>query len=196
MASRLDSRGAADPSEIGSGIRRRRLALGLTLDGLAEASGVSAAMLSEVERGVKNPTVKLAYQIARALGCSLGDLIKEDAAQPVELVRASERRTLVDPESGVERHGLSRGLLERGLEIVQYVLPPGASAGEMAPNRPGIVEHLTVVRGVLELVLGGESHELGPGDSVTYGPQATTEYRTRGPEPCEFLLVSDSSRAG
>jgi len=186
---------ATRPGDIGASIRRRRLALGMTLEALAEASGVSTTMLSEVERAVKNPTVRLAYQIARALRCSLTDLLEEDPGHPVTIVRAAERRTLIDPATAVERHGLSTELLKRGLEVVWYVIPVGQSAGEMAPNRPGILEHLTVVRGTLALRLDQERHSLAKGDSVTYGPQVATEYENGGVEPCEFLLLSDSSRA-
>ena len=186
---------ATRPGDIGTSIRRRRLALEMTLEGLADASGVSTTMLSEVERAVKNPTVRLAYQIARALHCSLTDLLEEDPGHPVAIVLAAERRTLIDPETAVERHGLSTELLKRGLEVVWYVIPVGASAGEMAPNRPGILEHLTVLQGTLTLRLGQERHSLSRGDSVTYGPQVATEYENEGAEPCEFFLLSDSSRS-
>lgn len=186
---------ASHPGDLGPSVRRRRLALGMTLETLADQSGVSTTMLSEVERGIKNPTVRLAYQIALALRCSLTDLLDDSPRPPVALVRAAERRTLVDPETAVQRHGLSTELLKRGLEVVWYVIPVGASAGEMAPNRPGILEHVTVMRGTLTLRLGQERHSLSKGDSVTYGPQVTTEYENRGTEPCEFLLLSDSSRA-
>ena len=135
------------PADIGANVRSRRLALGRTLEQLAEASGVSATMLSEVERSVKNPTVKLAYQIARALDCSLTDLLADESSPPPVLVRAGARRSLVDPESGVERHALSPDMLRRGLELVWYSLPPKASAGEMAANRAGILEHVTVCQG-------------------------------------------------
>jgi XRE family transcriptional regulator, regulator of sulfur utilization len=183
------------PADIGANVRRRRLALGLTLEQLAEASGVSPAMLSEVERSVKNPTVKLAYQVARALGCSLTDLLEDDSAEAPVVVRAADRRTLVDPETGVERHGLSPDLLRRGLELVWYALPPGASAGEMAANRRGIVEHLVVIQGALTVLLGGEPTRLARGDGMTYRPQTTVEYRNAGRAPCAFILLSDSTRA-
>ena len=184
-----------DPADLGANVRRRRLALGQTLDQLADASGVSPTMLSEVERSVKNPTVKLAYQIARALGCALTDLLEDEGAPPPVVVRAADRRSLVDPDSGVERHALSPDMLRRGLEFVWYVLPAGTSAGEMAANRPGIVEHATVIAGTLTLLLGGEPHELGRGDGITYGPQTTVEYRNDGRIRCEFVLLSDSTRA-
>lgn len=188
-------RPASREPDLGATVRRRRLALGLSLEALAEASGVSAAMLSEVERSVKNPTVKLAYQIARALGCSLTELLDEGAPKPPMIVRAPERLALVDPESGVERYSLSPEMLRRGLELVSYTLPPRTSAGEMEPNRAGLLEHVTVTSGTLTIVLGGTSHELQTGDGVTYDPQVTVEYRNDARRSCTFVLLSDSTRA-
>ncbi len=185
-----------DPAgAIGPNIRRRRQQLGLSLDALAKTSGVSSTMLSEVERGVKNPTVKLAYQIARALGCTLTDLLEEQPSSPVTVVRAEQRRALVDPDSGVVRHGLPARLLNNNLEIAWYSLPPGQSSGELSANRSGVIELVTVLGGTLTFVLGGERYTLRPGDCVTYGPQTTTEYRNEDPrEPCELLLLGDTSR--
>jgi transcriptional regulator with XRE-family HTH domain len=180
--------------DIGGQIRARRKQQGLTLDGLARHSGVSAAMLSEVERSVKNPTVKLAWQIARALGCSLTELLDEPGA-PTTLVRATDRRTLVDPETGMVRHGVSTSLMHGALEVATYILPQGASSGAMPPNRPGVVEHVGVSRGELALRIGDEEIELAMGDHITYGPQTVVEYRNRGDGELEFMLLSDSSGA-
>lgn len=184
----------AKEPEVGAAVRQRRVARGLSLEALAEESGVSVAMLSEVERGLKNPTVRLTYQIARALGCSLTELLDDGAAAPLFVVRADQRLSLVDDETGVERHALSPEMLRRGLELVAYTLPPRTSAGEMAPNRPGLLEHVTVVRGSLTLVLAGRSLVLGKGDGATYGPQVTVEYRNDGRAPCQFILLSDGTR--
>lgn len=181
--------------DVGQAVRRRRRAAGYSLEELAARSGVSATMLSEVERGLKNPTVKLAYQVARALACSLSDLIEDEPAAGPAILRAARRRSLVDAGSGVERHGWSGEFRRHGLELVHYVLPPGESAGEMAPNRAGILEWVGVTRGELVLVLGGERHRLARGDSATYGPQVSVEYRNEGRGACEFLLVSDARGA-
>ena len=178
--------------EVGQAVRARRRAAGLSLEELAGRSGVSATMLSEVERGLKNPTVKLAWQVARALGCSLSDLIENEAPAGPAILRADQRRSLVDPETGVERHGWSGELRRRGLEVVSYRLPPASSAGEMAPNRSGVHEWVGVTRGELLLVLGGQPHHLARGDSATYAPQVAVEYRNEGRGVCEFLLVSDA----
>ena len=177
--------------EIGSQIRARRKAQGLTLEALAERSGVSAAMLSEVERAVKNPTVKLAWQVARALGCSLTELL--DEPEPgTTLVRATERRTLVDPETGVQRHGVSTPLLAQALEVATYDLPAGATTGDMPANRAGVVEHVVVIEGELTLRIGEGLEVLSAGDHITYRPQAVVEY-AGGADGCRFVLLSDSS---
>ena len=152
-------------------------------------------MLSEVERSVKNPTVKLAWEIARALECSLTDLVEEAPAPEVTIVRAAEIRTLVDPETGVERHGVLTSLLSHGLEVVTYDLPARASSGAMAPNRPGVVEHIVVTRGTLCLRVGDGSFKVKTGDHVTYAPQSVVEYVNEGARPCAFLLLSDRSQA-
>lgn len=184
-----------EPGDVGPSMRRRRLAAGLTLDQLAEASGVSSAMISEVERSVKNPTVRLAYQIARALKCTLSELLDDGATHPVQVVRAAERRTFRDEESGVVRHGLSPELLRRGIELVLYEIPAHSSTGEMSANRPGILEHVVVLQGALTLVSGSERHRLVVGDGATYGPQTATEYRNDTVRSCRFLLCADSTRA-
>ncbi|MFV8754216.1 helix-turn-helix domain-containing protein [Nannocystaceae bacterium ST9] len=184
-----------DPAaNIGRNIRQRRQDLGLSLEALAETSGVSSTMLSEVERGRKNPTVKLAYQIALALGCSLTDLLDDQAGARVSIIRADQRRTLVDPGSGVVRRGLRSELVDRELELAWYELPPGESSGELRPNLPGVIEHLVVLRGRVEVVLGGTVHRLGVGDSIVYVPQTTTEYRNASSELTEILLLIDTSK--
>lgn len=184
-----------DPSaNIGRNIRQRRLELGLSLESLADTSGVSSTMLSEVERGRKNPTVKLAYQIALALGCSLNDLLEESASVRVSIVRAEQRSSLVDPSNGVVRRGLRSELVDRDLELAWYELPPEAGTGELRPNMQGVLEQLVVLRGRVEFVLGGTPHRLGVGDSITYAPQTTMEYRNPTAEPCEIMILIDNSR--
>lgn len=181
--------------EIGPNIRRRRQSLSLSLEALAKRSGVSATMLSEVERSLKNPTIKLAYQIAHALNCTLTELLGERPAPRLSITRARDLKAVIDPTSGVERMGHPSELLSRNLEVTSYTIPPGSSKGEMAANRPGVMEQILVLAGHLTIVLSGEHHRLSPGDSVTYGVQNTDYVNESKTDPCFFLLLSDSSRA-
>jgi len=172
----------ADP--LAERIRGLRRAQGWTLKELAERSGVSVGMLSEVERGAKNPTVRLAYDIAQAFGCSISELL-EGPLQP---------GLLIDPESGVRRESHANPLLHGQLEVVVYTLEPGARSGEMAPNRPGTLENVVVLDGTLELRLDGDSQLCAAGASVGHGVHATEYRNASDAEPCRFLVLVDTSR--
>ena len=189
------------PGELGAAVRHRRLALGLTLDGLAMRSGVSRAMLSDVERAAKSPTIRVACQIAEGLGCSVSDLLGGQHHQPaddaISILRARDRPVLVDPISGVERQMLSPNPRRVGVELVLYVVPPGAETGEFPPHRPGTSEHVTVMRGQVVGRIGARVIELATGDSAAFPADVPHGFRNPTDEPCEFLLVvrSQSSPA-
>lgn len=179
-------------------LKQLRQDRGWSLQVLAERSGVSVGMLSEIERGTKNPTVRLAYQVAQALGCSISTLV--DAGAPLDaavggaVVAGGPAAIVDDPEQGVRREGHINPLLHGRLEVVTYRLEPGASAGEMAPNQPGTLETVVVLDGELELVLDGAAHRLATGASAAHGVHRT-EYRNPSAElPCRFLVLVDTSR--
>lgn len=173
----------------------RRLQLGLSLQELASRSGVSVAMLSEVERELKSPTLRVAMQIAEGLGCALSELLDEAAAPRLVVRRRAERRSLKDAGSGIERQSLAPTLLAHGIEVVWYHVPAGASSGTFAPQRRGVLGHLTVVRGALECTSGDERIRLSAGDSLDYPGDIEHEFHNPTGRPCEFLLVVDASFA-
>ena len=181
------------------------LKAGHTQSEVAKLAGVS---LRSVKRVVKEGDIERVDDAAERFERGIGrpslvqdfrkpvtELLEEGGAPAPRVVRAAERRSLVDAETGVERHGLSPELLRHGLDLVWYLVPAGETVGAMVANRAGILEHLTVVRGTLTLLLGRERHRLRAGDGITYGPQATVEYRNEGRGPCEFMLVADTRRA-
>lgn len=184
--------------ELGEEVRRRRSGLGLTLEALAGRSQVSRAMLSEIERGAKNPTIKVVCQIAEGLGCTVSQLLGEPGAErplaELEIVRVTERRMLVDPRTRVERHLLSPRFLGRGVEILCYLIPPGAATGDFPPHRAGVEEHLTVVRGELRCRIGDEERWLAPGDSLSFRVDVPHGFHNSGNDACEYFLVIDSSQ--
>lgn len=173
-------------------IKALRRARGWTLKALADRAGVSAGMLSEVERGVKNPTVRLAYQISQALSCSISALVEPDLSED-----AGTRGPVARLDSeGVQREGHSSPLLHGRLEPVVYTLEPAAGTGALAPNRPGTLETVIVLDGELELILDGTAHRLGAGENLSHGVH-TTEYRNpRTAERCRFLVLVDTTRCG
>jgi transcriptional regulator with XRE-family HTH domain len=162
---------------------------GLSLRKLSERSGVSQAMLSEIERGAKNPTVKLAYQVAQALGCSISELLEGP-------IPSSATTLLNDPPSGVRRESHANSLLHGCLEVVIYTIQPGATSGELHPNRQGTLETVVVLDGQLELRLNGVPQTLQAGESVGHGVNST-EYRNPSKEDeCRLLVLVDTTRKG
>ncbi|MGI8508849.1 MAG: helix-turn-helix domain-containing protein [Gemmatimonadaceae bacterium] len=189
--------------DIGRVIRTHRKTRGITIEGLASGSGVSRAMVSDIERGVKNPTIKVVSQIAAALDLSVSDLLDErsaEAASGLSILRAGERRVLVDPESGVERHVLAPTFQRHGIEVLWYTIPPEQSTGNFPPHQVGVEEHITVVQGRLHALLGlGNGKRevtLERGDSMAFQADLTHEFRNLSAEPCHYFLIIDASRAG
>ena len=180
--------------ELGEAIKARRLERGLTLEGLAARCAVSRAMLSEIERGAKTPSIRVVCQIAAGLGTTVARLIGEepegDERAPV-VVRAAERRTLIDPQTGAVRQELAPAYLQHGVEVVWCSLPPGGATGTLPAQHPGAVEHVTVVRGALRCRIGGREVVLGVGDSVFYDADVPRAFGDPGDEGCEYVLISD-----
>jgi transcriptional regulator with XRE-family HTH domain len=180
--------------ELGEAIKARRLERGLTLEGLAARCGVSRAMLSEIERGAKSPTIRIVCQIAAGLGTTVARLIGEepegDERAPV-VVRAGERRTLVDPQTGAVRQELSPAYVRHGVDVLWCSLPPGGTTGILPVQRLGTVEHVTVVRGALQGRIGGRDVVLGVGDSVFCDADVPRAFDNPGSDVCEYLLIRD-----
>ena len=182
--------------ELGTNIRTRRTELGLTLEALAEKSHVSRAMLSDIEREAKSPTIRVISQIAAGLDCTISELLgePEPKQQPaLQLVRKSQRQILVEPRSGVERHLLSPSLVRHGIEISWIVVPPGQSSGVIPPQAPGTVEHITVVRGSLRCRLGANEVVLAEGDLLTFPGDVEQVFSNHDKKPSRGLLVIDGS---
>jgi len=184
-----------------SRLKTLRAQRGWSLKQLAERAGVSAGMLSEVERGAKNPTVRLAYEVAQALGCSISELVEESAPSaaaaahsPAAVVRAAPTSLLEAEGTGVKRAGYSNPLLHGRLEVVEYTLQPGANSGQMAPNRPGTMEFVLVLEGELELLLDGQVQRLKGGASAAHGVHQT-EYRNASTvNSCRYLVLVETTR--
>ncbi len=175
--------------EVGSRIKARRKALGLTQGQLAKRAGVSRAMLSDIEREVKNPTIRILSQVAGGLECTLSSLIEEKQPQKLQVIRKDERHVLIDPASGAKRHVLSPMAAEEGTDILYYELAPNTTLGTIPPRFSETLIHLTVVIGSLHCKIEKETVALGQGDSITFYGDCTRRFSNFGPEPCHFFMV-------
>jgi transcriptional regulator with XRE-family HTH domain len=186
---------AVSSGRMGARVREMRRGRGLTLEELAERSGVSRAMLSKVERGEKNPTLVVAAKVAEGLGVTLSRLVGMEERQEVILVPRERRMVMRDPESGFERQLLSPEFGGRGIEFIRNVVPEGATSGEFPPHREGVEEYIVVERGQLRAVLGGEEYLLREGDAVYFQADVPHRFDNVGEGECSYYLVIHSGKS-
>lgn len=175
---------------VGPRIRALREAMSLSLRDLADRSGVSAQMLSQVERGETSPTLAVAAKIAAGLELTLSQLLRLDEGQHVAVSRAAERRS--------SRHGghvieeLTPPLPGQRADVSLHVLDPGATTGGASDppmHEPGSRETAVVLAGELALVLEGTRTELQEGDSVTFDADLPHHFENEGNDPTRFIAV-------
>jgi XRE family transcriptional regulator, regulator of sulfur utilization len=177
---------------IGPRVRALRDAMSLSLRDLADRSGVSAPMLSQVERGETSPTLAVAARIASGLDLSLSQLLRLDESSSVTIVRAGERRRGGSARGGHAFEVMTAPLPGQRAELTRHILAPEASTGgEGDPPRhePGSREIALVEAGPLELVIDSERHELQTGDCVTFDADLTHHFENHGPGEAAFLAV-------
>jgi len=180
---------AVSAVRLGARVREMRKRRGMTLEVLAEKSGVSRAMISKLERGEKNPTLVVAARIAEGFGITLSGLLGTEERREVIVVPKERRMVMRDPVTGFERQLLSPSLGARGVEFVRNVVPEGSSSGELPPHRKGAEEYVVVERGRLRAVLGGEEHLLDEGDALYFEADVPHRFDNAGEGACSYYLV-------
>lgn len=175
---------------FGTRIRHLREAMDFSLRDLAERSGVSAPMLSQVERGETSPTLSVAERIAGGLELSLSQLLRLDETDGVTVVRVAERRRGGGPRHGYEV--LTPPLPGLRAEVSLHSLAPGASTAEPDDpplHEPGSRETAVVADGPVRFVCGGRTDDLDSGDAVTFDADLPHHFENPGPDEASFYAV-------
>lgn len=178
--------------QIGGRVRALREAMDLSLRDLAERSGVSAPMLSQVERGETSPTLQIAGRIAAGLELSLSQLLRIDEGGTVTIVRASERRRGGSAAHGHTVEVLTAPLPGQRAELCRHVLAAGGRTGgpgDPPLHEPGSREIALVERGPVVLEIDGDRHELADGDCVTFDADLPHHFENPGPVEASILGV-------
>lgn len=183
---------AVDPARIGTRVRGLREAMGLSLRDLGERAGVSAPMLSQVERGETSPTLAVAQKIATGLDLSLSQLLRLDESDGVTVIRRGERRAGRTKANGHAYELLTPELPGQRAEVSRHALAPGAMTG--GPDDPpmheaGSRETAVLLAGRLTLVCAGTRYDLTEGDSVTFDADLPHHFENPGRSEARFMAV-------
>ena len=176
--------------DVGPRVRALREGMGLSLRDLAERSGVSAPMLSQVERGETSPTLVLAARIASGLELSLSQLLRLDEGRNVAIVRAGQGRARV--RRGHRTEELTPPLPGQRADVSLHELAPAAvtgGRGDPPLHEPGSRETAVVLDGEVALIVDGERYELGAGDSVTFDADLPHHFHNDGTTVARLLAV-------
>lgn len=173
---------------LAASLQAARLDRGLSVNALAELSGVSRAMIGKVERGQAQPTAALLGRLSGALGMTLSELVARAEEDDRRLVRAAEQPTWTDPDSGYRRRALSP---RPGgpLELVEVELPAGAEVAFPAKTYSFVHQQIWVLAGRLNFHEGQTLHELRTGDCLQLGSPAPGTFHNPGGEPCRYLIA-------
>ncbi len=182
---------AAEPA-VGPRVRALREGMGLSLRELAARSGVSAPMLSQVERGETSPTLSVATRMASGLELSLSQLLRLDEAEGVSVVRRERRREGGSRRAGHRYEVLSPPLPGQRAELSEHLLQPGAATGgpdDPPMHEPGARETAVVTAGTLRLVCDGIAHDLHEGDAVTFDADLPHHFENPTEDEARMLAV-------
>ncbi|HEV3070981.1 MAG TPA: XRE family transcriptional regulator [Solirubrobacteraceae bacterium] len=181
-----------DPVVLGARVRALRDASSLSLRDLAARSGVSAPMLSQVERGDTSPTLTVAARIAAGLELRLSQLLRLDEDGAVTIVRAGERQRGGNTRRGHRFEVMTSGQPGQRAELSRHTLAPSAATGapdDPPMHEPGSRETALVEQGAVVLVCDGQRHELGTGDCVTFDADLPHHFENPGEVEATFLAV-------
>lgn len=168
---------------VGERLRAARLGRGLSVGALADAAGVGKGSLSEIENGIRNPTLSTLYSVAGALGVPLAALIAEQAGARVGSPGVEARLLDVTHDD------------TRTVEVYQLRIEPGVRHRSVA-HGPGVTEHMLVTAGRALAGRLGEETEVGVGSAAQWVSDVPHAYTALGTSPLEAVLIIRSPVVG
>lgn len=171
-------------------LRALRAERGLSLDALAQASGVSRAMISRIERGETSPTASLLGRLCAGLGTDLGWLFQPDAETPQDVSRRADQQVWRDPESGYLRRNLTPAGARSPVRTIEVELPAGSRvAFDSAFDVRRVDQHVVMLEGTIERSVGARSWRLGVGDCLHTTLDAPSSFINPGPGVARYLVI-------
>ncbi len=181
-----------DKAELGRRVKLERLAKGMTLKQVADASHMSPTHISEIERGRTSPTVGALLRIAHALGKSATYFVEEEELPSISVVRRHERtrRTITEGDKSVaDADFLTTGIPAGRLRVVELRdLKTGTVEGTQHDGE----EIVLVTSGRVKVTVGDSSFELGEGDCVQFKASLPHEFQRLGDEEPRVLWITAS----
>ncbi len=174
---------------VGQNLENLRKKRGLSLERLATLSGVSRAMLGQVEAGESAPTISLLWKVARGLDVRFADLLGEEDTGNIVVLPKQDAKTLRSSDGSFESRALFPFDQRRKAEF--YELKLASNHEEIAePHAEGTYENLVIHTGHLQVIIGdNEPIDLYSGDSIYFRADVPHIYKNPSEETVIMYLV-------
>ena len=184
-----------DPSQnIGLVLKEVRFKRGLTLDEASKLTGVSKAMLGQIERGESNPTVTTIGKIMEGLRVSFEDLIAVRESQ-VTITSLSESNIYREKKDSYLVRTIFPYQKMKFFEAYECTIMPGATMTGIA-NHSDATECCTVIEGEGELIVFDEIFPIKKGDSARAATERGLLYRNSGTEVFRLQIIVSHNKTG
>jgi len=180
---------------LGVNLRRLRSRRGLSLERLARKSGVSRAMLSQIELGKSVPTINSLWKIARALEVTFSALIGPAGEGTPVVVRSSTSRFLTNASATFSSRPLFPLDRRHRAEFYELRIKPECEERSQ-PHAAGTFENLVVASGSLEMSVDGVVYPLESGDAIYFNADSVHSYRNVGKGEAILYLVMTYGEEG
>jgi len=196
----LETAPAASPDllpVLGANVRRLRTKRGLSLERLSKLSGVSRAMLSQVELAYSAPTINVMWRIAHALGVPFGALIDADIQAGVRVMRSAEAKVLASHNGSFQSRALFPFEAPRRTELYQLRIKPRGVEHAHA-HAAGTTENLVVAEGRAVIGVGHDSFPLESGDAILFPADVPHLYEnpSHTEEAVLYLVMTYANEVG
>jgi XRE family transcriptional regulator, regulator of sulfur utilization len=187
--------GAAELArQVAESLRHHRRTQQLSLDDLAQRSGVSRAALSQIEGARTNPTLSVLWKIAVGLGMPFQELLGSGANSGPRVLRAGDTAALRTASGQMESRLLSPGGAAPGVEVYELRLAPrGSHMSE--PHSVGTTETVVVLTGALRMIVDEQAYDLATGDSIFFNADVRHVYESRSSHATRCINVIGYARS-
>ncbi|WP_436859426.1 helix-turn-helix domain-containing protein [Citrobacter tructae] len=162
---------------LASTLKTLRKQRGWSLSRLSEATGVSKAMLGQIERNESSPTVATLWKIATGLNVPFSTFIAPPESEQLPTFDPQQQAMVVTP--------LFPWDPELRFDHFSILLAPGALS-ESTPHETGVIEHVIAIHGELEMRIDGQWRVLHAGDGVRFAGDQPHAYRNSSAQTVHF----------
>ncbi len=172
---------------VAQNLKRIREEKKLSLDKLADLTGVSKSMLGQIERGESNPTISVVWKIANGLKMSFTSLLSAEQAD-ITLIQKSQINPLIEDDGKYRLYPFFPIEEGRRFEIYQIEIDPGGSL-HAEPHSAGTQEFILVSHGDLDITIGDQNHTVTEGEAIRFRADRSHTYHNSGSSITKMQMV-------